>query len=511
MMKGTSRGPHLFFTMNDALTELQSTVAALSAEVAALKSKLALMEEVITVKTLPDGRLTRSVECESVVVRDAEDPRWMAIHMGTNPDLGTFLHMHYLREEQASKTAVSLSVTRENEPMIQLRGTDWKMRAGMWLDKDCGVVGVMRPGDVPAAVMKGMPRGGSMAVVQPSGRPRVAMMHLDASEAGRDDGRTELALLDAKGKPCLNLMETASGPAIRLHRGEAHAVLLAADDMVGLMVDGPDKKTSAMLVAAPEAAKVAVNQGTSGEDAMQAAAELTAGTFGGDLSLHGPDGKERVCLTAQEGGGHLRLLNQKRNPALTLHQADEKGIAQLVLHGADEKEERVSLRTTDDVSAVWVGSPHEPGSGHLTLAPQGDPLYALRVKGDTRVGLSVGESCGVVTAYGPGTDAEGPNRGGMASICGGPVAGGVVVATADGTHQAELGATDQGGRLLMNNDLGFQRIAMGVHQESAGLHLNHTGSQGVAVVATPIGGVVTVYDEDGNRTATLPPPEWSGN
>ena len=54
--------------MNDALTELQATVTALRAEVDSLKAKLALMEEVITVRTLPDGRHKRSVECETVVV-----------------------------------------------------------------------------------------------------------------------------------------------------------------------------------------------------------------------------------------------------------------------------------------------------------------------------------------------------------------------------------------------------------------------------------------------------------
>jgi hypothetical protein len=58
--------------------------------------------------------------------------------------------------------------------------------------------------------------------------------------------------------------------------------------------------------------------------------------------------------------------------------------------------------------------------------------------------------------------------------------------------------------MLINNDLGFQRIAMGVYQEAAGLHLNNTGSIGVQVVATPKGGVVTVSDPEGRTIATLP-------
>lgn len=118
------------------------------------------------------------------------------------------------------------------------------MRAGMWLDKDCGVVGVMRPGDVAAAVMKGVPTGGSVAVVQPSGRPRIAMLHQEPSDQeGMEGGRTRgLVLLDAKGKPCLNVVELSGGPVIRLNHGEGQALLMAAEDTVGLMVDGPEEK-----------------------------------------------------------------------------------------------------------------------------------------------------------------------------------------------------------------------------------------------------------------------------
>ncbi len=498
--------------MNDALTELQATVTALRAEVDSLKAKLALMEEVITVKTLPDGRHKRSVECETVVVRDAEDPRWMALHLGTNRELGSFLHMSYFGEEHGHKTAVSLKVTRENEPLIQIRGTDWKMRAGMWLDKDCGVVGVMRPGDVAAAVMKGVPTGGSVAVVQPNGRPRIAMLHQEPSDQeGMEGGRTELVLLDAKGKPCLNVVELSGGPVIRLNHGEGQALLMAAEDTVGLMVDGPEKKTSAMLVAAPQLARMSVSEGTLEEGTQKGAVELTAGEIGGDVSLYGPDGKERLSMAGMQSSSLLRMLREDGKSAVTLQQADEKGIAQLILHAEEDEKERVALRATNDLSALWVGASDGAHTGHLTLVSKNSPLYSLKVAGETRVGLSVSDDCGVVTAYGPGPNPSEPNRGGMASLCGGTVAGGVVVATADGTHQVELSATDHGGRLLMNNDLGFQRIAMGVHEDSAGLHLNHTGSQGVGVVATPAGGVVTVYDEDGNISSSLPPSDWNGD
>lgn len=64
----------------------------------------------------------------------------------------------------------------------------------------------------------------------------------------------------------------------------------------------------------------------------------------------------------------------------------------------------------------------------------------------------------------------------------------------DGTPLLTIDGTDHGGRIMINNDLGFQRIAMGVYKESAGLQMNHTGSPGVQAVASPQGGLICVCD-----------------
>jgi hypothetical protein len=113
--------------------------------------------------------------------------------------------------------------------------------------------------------------------------------------------------------------------------------------------------------------------------------------------------------------------------------------------------------------------------------------------------LGEGDQGGIVCAYGPSAESAG-----IASLSGGPVAGSVVLATVDGTAQLTLDATDHGGRMLINNDLGFQRVAIGVYEEAGGLHLNNTGSTGIQAVATPKGGVVTVSNHDGRPIASLP-------
>lgn len=95
-------------------------------------------------------------------------------------------------------------------------------------------------------------------------------------------------------------------------------------------------------------------------------------------------------------------------------------------------------------------------------------------------------------------------QGGVASLSGGPRSGQLAIAARDGTNLMTLDGTDYGGRLLINNDLGFQRALLGVHEEGALLALNNTGTPGVQAVCTELGGVITLHDPEGEIILTIP-------
>ena len=481
--------------MIDPMLELRVTMDALRAEVETLKSKLALMEEVVTVKREEDGRLSRSLECESLVVRDSVDPRCMAIHMGTNADNGTYLSVHYRGAEHGHKTAIGLVVRETNEPQIQMRGKDWKVRTGMWLDNDHGAVGVFRPGDVPAALMRALPSGGSLAVVQANGRARAALVHDEAKKVadGSVHSTTQLLLRGEDGVSGLNLLEDEGGALVQMNHGGASATLVTRKEAASLMMEGPEAATSVLMAAANEMARVVVQEG--GATEQRASAALSAGSFGGDVSVREPSGTERVNLSAAPGSGRVSLLREDGEAGMSMFDVEGQ-FSQLEMRGVSA-EPCVKLVVSERVAALDLASPLDPSQRVMVGAAE-TPSLLLAQEGGTRVALSVVEECGMISAYGPGGD-----KAGLAALSGGPVAGAVTVGSADGTSLVEIGASDHGGRIALNNDLGFQRIVMGVHEESAGMHLNHTGNDGVRVVATPMGGIVALCDAEGTVRTLL--------
>lgn len=152
----------------------------------------------------------------------------------------------------------------------------------------------------------------------------------------------------------------------------------------------------------------------------------------------------------------------------------------------------------DKTSSLHLSSQHDPDLGILTHA-DGQSLTTILHRGPrTLLGIGLNEHGGTLTLCG---SEEGT---GSATLCGGKYGGTLILANADGQPQATLDTTDYGGRFNIHNDLGFPRITMGVYEESAGLHLNHTGHKGVSAVATPIGGLLMVHDAEGHLRATLP-------
>jgi hypothetical protein len=226
-------------------------------------------------------------------------------------------------------------------------------------------------------------------------------------------------------------------------------------------------------------------------------AGMAAGEFGSSLTLRGIGGQKAVDISALDVASSLTLHDAQGEVRVMLAHHFGSHSA-LTLQGVTDEEGFRAIATAD-VSSLELISPVDPATKVLTAVTAEKPITIVQKDNRPILMFGEGEQGGVICAYGPTAE-----HAGIASMSGGAVTGSLVLATVDGTAQLTLDATDHGGRLLINNDLGFQRAAMGVYQEAGGIHLNNTGSIGIQAVATPKGGVVTVSDHDGRTIATLP-------
>lgn len=484
--------------MNTEVQQLQDTIAALRGELEDMKQRLKKLEEVVDIFENDEGKREVTVECTCLVVRDWRDPRGIAIHLGTCED-GPFLSLHYKGMEHGSKTAIGLRLHDGEEPHIQLRGKDWKVRADMFIERDCGAMAVFSPGDAPGAVMRALPGGGSVAVLQPDGRARGVLMHDEHCRNPSGKGEmptTELILATAEGKSMLKLHAEAEGGMLCVGHPKQQdgAVIMSRKDGASLMLHGPANKHGITMAAAESIAQLSVHEGRVPGDGAETA--LTLGAFGSSVMLCGRDGAKRVDLSAHAEEAGLHLLNAEEQPAVTLvHKLGSH--SDLSMRGVS-KHDGFQALTGKDISSVRVVPPDNSETQILHGFLEGKPIMAIRKDKQVLAALTEGEHGGTVSVFG-----SNPDKAGSACLSGGAPTGGVVLATPDGTPQLTLDSTDHGGRLLINNDLGFHRISMGVYEESAAIHLNHTGSTGVQVVASPMGGLLAVCDSDGKVVRSM--------
>ena len=76
--------------------------------------------------------------------------------------------------------------------------------------------------------------------------------------------------------------------------------------------------------------------------------------------------------------------------------------------------------------------------------------------------------------------------------------------------QASLAAGDQGGGLIVNDDLGINRASIMVIHDGGQLQLNWAGCPGVLLGAAEEGGRMVLLDPDGGTRARLPAETTTG-
>jgi hypothetical protein len=483
--------------MNITLQELQSALSVVQEELSRVKNRLNELEKVVSIDIGDDGIRRVYLECTDFVLRPEEDQRHIALHLGAMNGAG-YMHVHY---PQSPQPAAELSVQEDGEPHLQLNGKDFRSRTDIFVRDDCGWVAVLSEGGIPGALMRAQPDGGSVAVLQNDGQARAVLIHGGGEEPSSEGETvpvsTNLIFADGQGHTTLKLRADAGGGMLTAGvAGQPDAIaLVARADGPALLMHSPDEDHSISLMAMSGVAEICVHEDKVPGQGTQAG--LMAGEFGSSLSLRGIGGQKAVDLSALDVASSLTLHDAQGEVRVML--AHHFGSHSALTLQSVGDEEGFRAIASPDVSSLELISPTDPETKVLTAVTSEKPVTLVQKNNRPIVMMGEGEQGGMICAYGPS-----PENAGIASISGGPVAGSVVLATVDGTAQLTLDATDHGGRMLINNDLGFQRIAMGVYQEAAGLHLNNTGSIGVQVVATPKGGVVTVSDPEGRTIATLP-------
>jgi hypothetical protein len=228
-----------------------------------------------------------------------------------------------------------------------------------------------------------------------------------------------------------------------------------------------------------------------------------AGAFGSSVTLNESDGSQRVDLSAIQGTGSLCLKESDAKDAVVL--AHHVGnLSSLALNGPSEHE-GIRLLATKNLSALNITSPDSKDTDIAAQVGSSGPQILLRQDDMPLVLAGHTEHGGMLAAYG-----REEVQGGIASLAGGPRSGQLAIAARDGTNLMTLDGTDYGGRLLINNDLGFQRALLGVHEEGAMLALNNTGTPGVQAVCTELGGIITLHDPEGDIIHSIPPVRSEG-
>jgi len=477
--------------------ELQTALVAVQMELNRVKSRLNELEKVVTIENDPEGIRRVYLECTDFVIRPAENQRHIAVHLGSDAE-GGYMHLHY---PGTGIPAVDIGFDSPGEPHMQLKGKDFKSRTDLFIRDNCGCVAVLSEAGQPGALMRAQEDGGSIAVLQEDGQARAVLIHgiteMPTVEGQNAAASTNLIFADGNGHTMLKLRADETGGMLTAGiAGQSDAIaLVAREDGPALLMHSPEEDHSISILAMTGAAEICVHENKIPGTGTQAS--LSAGEFGSSLCLRGIGGQKSVDLSALDVASSLTLHDAQGDVRVMLAHHFGSHSA-LTLQSLTEQEGLRAIASAD-VSSIEIISPVDPETKVLTAVTAEKAVTIVQKHHRPIVMMGEGDQGGIVCAYGPSAESAG-----IASLSGGPVAGSVVLATVDGTAQLTLDATDHGGRMLINNDLGFQRVAIGVYEEAGGLHLNNTGSTGIQAVATPKGGVVTVSNHDGRPIASLP-------
>ncbi len=313
--------------------------------------------------------------------------------------------------------------------------------------------------------------------------------------------RASALLLHPPGQPQhigVQIEARPGGGILFLYPGTSDALatlkLITSLEGSGIIVHSPQQQSNFSLTVQDAFARACVFTGA--EPGDQAEASLTASPDGSGLVLRRSDGTPGVEAQVFQNFSTVRLVNTDGEPTAELCLTDDTLSTFSLTDPAGLA--AIAAKVIEGSATFLVHRPGYPANRATTLADASGVRFFLTQDERALVLLRHGDEGGSLYVGGPTAES------GQVHLQGGTVTGSLALATADGTALLTLDSSHHGGRLAINNDLGFQRILLTTIQESSMLVLNHTGQRGVMVGAGPDGGAITVHDSEGQVRATLP-------
>ncbi|MBL9113630.1 MAG: hypothetical protein JNJ83_01390 [Verrucomicrobiaceae bacterium] len=478
--------------MSDSISQLQATVETLQRQILEMQAQIRDLHSVIRIDVDEDGKPWNTLQCHHLSILE-RGGRGIGATLSSDENGGYINILHKPMADGARNCGFFAGFRREGVPEIFLHAPDGTDRALISANPERGVMAVFDEEGCPAAVMQAQPGGGSVAVLQPDGKTRGVLAHTDT----KDGGRTELIFADANASTVVKLLADPSHGILSLSvPGLPQATVLSSGSEGGsLMLKSPNEGASITLLATEEIAQIAAKAASPLRNATEIS--LMAGEqIGSSVNLHDTHGVRRASLEHTEDRTSLVLSDEEEHDVVSLaHYPNESTYLKLQ---SEPSKQGVQLLSTPEMNLLTVNSPNEATTRVSVAVKDETPNIMISEQNQGRVLITVAEQCGTVSAFGPSGE-----QGGMAALAGGERLGSVRVGTADGTDYAMLHANEHGGKLSINNDLGIQRIILGIHNEAPGLYLNNTGNPGVTVAAFDTGGIVGVHNAEGKLVTAM--------
>jgi hypothetical protein len=235
------------------------------------------------------------------------------------------------------------------------------------------------------------------------------------------------------------------------------------------------------------------------------------------VSLHDGQNRNLVQFASTTTGGIAMIHGgESRKPVVTMGAGDDGSMVEL---RSFDQEPRVALQAREKTSDVFVRRPGKTDDGlflrgtaegaALNLVHEGNGLAHLGYRWiGTDVILSPKHGGGKVSsgplAYGGALHLKTTdNR--MLTFSPVEVASQIASLSPEGLVQFQMGAPfDAGGRLVLYNEIGVERLSFLTQKDSAIIQLQHGGTPGITLAATPEGGGVCTLDAQGEVTGTMP-------
>lgn len=235
------------------------------------------------------------------------------------------------------------------------------------------------------------------------------------------------------------------------------------------------------------------------------------------VTLHDGQNRELVHLTSTTTGGIAMIHGgESRKPVVTMGAGDDGSLVEL---RSFDQESRVSLQAREKTSDVFVRRPGKTGDGlflrstvegaTLDLVHEGKTLAHL---GYRWIGMDVilspelggGKISSAPLAYG-GTLHLTTTDNRMLTFSPVEVESQIASLSPEGLMQFQMGAPfDAGGRLVLYNEVGVERLCFLTQKDSAIIQLQHGGTPGITLAATPEGGGVCTLNPHGEVTGAMP-------